>query len=439
MKTNNCIVYFLVSFIIFLFPTLSVADEYYGCVHKKRGKLRIVDAPGQCHKREYEISWEGGQDTQQKLNELLGRIQALENALGVINEAPTVNAGPDQSILLSMNANLEGIATDDGLIKPLVVFWEKISGPGDAYINDQNNLLTFVDFEQAGDYVLKLTADDGSVVVSDDVTVVVFPDNDPPVITSDGFQEVGAKRELSGSIGSPSRLYSDNINLAVSVTDDDLPMPLTFEWSILNVSMKPAAYTQYNDLSVFFSNEPPDSKDWPLNIRAQTRYPHHSNQLATEVEVELMLSVSDGYHKVQAPLTVNCNVAANDPPSVEAGDDQNVVGTEYSTSQYYGYSGQVNLNGSVIDDGLPSDLITRWYVNDINPTPNTYYRTELFFSSQSEASTFINYRFVLVYPYNTPAYYHYLPDSVSLGLGLEATDGYHTISDTVTITVNSPF
>ena len=49
-----------------LFPFYAEAGEtIYACAHKNSGDLRLVSAPGQCLKSEYELSWEGGQDQQQ--------------------------------------------------------------------------------------------------------------------------------------------------------------------------------------------------------------------------------------------------------------------------------------------------------------------------------------------------------------------------------------
>ena len=54
-------------------------------------------------------------------------------SLTTVNQAPTVNAGGDQTITLPSAASLSGSASDDGLPSPPAAFtttWSKVSGPG---------------------------------------------------------------------------------------------------------------------------------------------------------------------------------------------------------------------------------------------------------------------------------------------------------------------
>ena len=95
---------------------------------------------------------------------------------GVSNQSPIVNAGSDQTITLPSGAMLGGTATDDGLPNPpaiLTTTWSKVSGPGSVTFGNANALNTMSNFGLAGIYFLRLTADDGSISVSDDVKVVV--------------------------------------------------------------------------------------------------------------------------------------------------------------------------------------------------------------------------------------------------------------------------
>jgi hypothetical protein len=61
----------------------------------------------------------------------------------VTNQAPRVNAGPDQSILLSgaTVTNLTGTATDDGLPtgSTLTYMWNVVSGPATVIFQDSKN------------------------------------------------------------------------------------------------------------------------------------------------------------------------------------------------------------------------------------------------------------------------------------------------------------
>src|SRR5262249_36570804 len=83
---------------------------------------------------------------------------------GPVNQAPVVNAGPDQTIPLPASAALSGSATDDGLPNPpasLVYAWNKMSGPGTVTFGNPSLPSTTASFSQAGTYILRLTAFDG--------------------------------------------------------------------------------------------------------------------------------------------------------------------------------------------------------------------------------------------------------------------------------------
>jgi hypothetical protein len=93
------------------------------------------------------------------------------------NLAPTVDAGLDQIIILPDNtAALNGTVTDDGLPDgTLVPEWTKVSGPGSVIFSDSSSVDTEAAFSVAGVYVVRLTADDGELSKSDDITVTVDP------------------------------------------------------------------------------------------------------------------------------------------------------------------------------------------------------------------------------------------------------------------------
>ncbi|MHC4131909.1 MAG: LamG domain-containing protein [Planctomycetota bacterium] len=96
------------------------------------------------------------------------------------NKPPTVSAGDDKSLLVEpdssgpYNFTLEGFFLDDGLPGDTVTFkWEKISGPGDVKIKDENTLITNVDIESERLYIFRLTVSDGELESSDEVNVVI--------------------------------------------------------------------------------------------------------------------------------------------------------------------------------------------------------------------------------------------------------------------------
>ena len=105
---------------------------------------------------------------------------------GALNEAPAVNAGPDQAVVLPASASLAGTVTDDGVSGlPVVISWTKTSGPGTVTFGTPNAASTTASFSLAGTYVLTLTANDGELTGSDTITVTVTsPGNLAPVVNA---------------------------------------------------------------------------------------------------------------------------------------------------------------------------------------------------------------------------------------------------------------
>jgi hypothetical protein len=102
----------------------------------------------------------------------------------VVNQPPAVSAGSDQTITLPSTVTLNGTVQDDGLPSPanLTVTWSKISGREDSSggtvtFANPHAAATTATIGASGTYVLRLSANDGAVTVSDDVTITVL---DPP-------------------------------------------------------------------------------------------------------------------------------------------------------------------------------------------------------------------------------------------------------------------
>ena len=137
-----------------------------------------------------------------------------------INLAPVVDAGPDQSIEMPASAALTGVVSDDGLPNPpgaTTITWSKVSGPGTVTFTNPGAAGTTASFSMTGAYVLSLTANDGALSSSDQVTITVTG-NQAPVVSAGPDQAITlpAQALLNGS-----------------VTDDGLPMPptLTAGWT----------------------------------------------------------------------------------------------------------------------------------------------------------------------------------------------------------------
>ncbi len=146
---------------------------------------------------------------------------AYTTGSGQTNQPPVVKAGSDQTLSLPASAQLAGVATDDGLPNgSLTVAWSKVSGPGTVTWDTSTAQATTATFSAAGSYVLRLTATDGTLTATDEVTVSVnnpSTTNQPPVV------KAGSDQTLS---------LPASAQLAGVATDDGLPNgSLTVAWS----------------------------------------------------------------------------------------------------------------------------------------------------------------------------------------------------------------
>ena len=100
------------------------------------------------------------------------------------NVGATVDAGTDISAETTIATALGGSTDDDGLPAPPAVVtteWSLVSGPGPVDVADPADPLSAITFGAAGNYILRLSADDGAIRTFDEVGVTV---TDPlPVVT----------------------------------------------------------------------------------------------------------------------------------------------------------------------------------------------------------------------------------------------------------------
>ena len=108
---------------------------------------------------------------------VMWEVRAPDSLGGPTNQAPIVNAGPDATVTLPSPANLAGTASDDGLPagSTLSVLWSVQDKPSGAVVTFGNpaSAATTATFNAAGTYVLRLSASDGSLTSTDDVTINV--------------------------------------------------------------------------------------------------------------------------------------------------------------------------------------------------------------------------------------------------------------------------
>ena len=135
------------------------------------------------------------------------------------NQAPTVNAGSDQTIELPNEAVLSGICNDDGLPagNNLSCVW---SGPAGVNFANTNSGNTTASFNAPGTYALTLTANDGELGNSDMLYIIVnpAPANQAPTANAGGNQDA---------------FLSSGITLNGSCSDDGLPTgsTVTANWT----------------------------------------------------------------------------------------------------------------------------------------------------------------------------------------------------------------
>ena len=139
------------------------------------------------------------------------------------NQAPTVNAGSDQTVTFPNAASLSGTATDDGLPNPpgaVTTTWSKVSGPGTVTFGNASALSTTASFSATGTYVLQLLANDSALQSTDQLTVTVTSaQNQAPTVNAGSDQTV---------------TFPNSASLSGTASDDGLPNPpgaLTTTWS----------------------------------------------------------------------------------------------------------------------------------------------------------------------------------------------------------------
>jgi len=144
------------------------------------------------------------------------------NVQSASNRAPTVSAGPDQSIALSSSARVTATTTDDGLPNGKLTYqWSVIQGSRATFTSPQAPG-TQISFPVAGAYTLRVTVTDGQLTSSDDVVINVQPSaNRPPTVSA------GPDRDIT---------LPASVSLTATVSDDRLLGPLTYQWSVIKGS-----------------------------------------------------------------------------------------------------------------------------------------------------------------------------------------------------------
>ncbi|MBN2265519.1 MAG: hypothetical protein JW775_06870, partial [Candidatus Aminicenantes bacterium] len=227
----------------------------------------------------------------------------VEVELEPANQAPVVDAGRDARVL-ALVVPLTGSVTDDG--KPrggtLVSNWTAVSGPGPVAFADASAPTTVATCSAPGTYVLRLSASDGELTATDEVTIVANPGNEPPFVEAGPSQAVTSRRTV----------------LEGTVRDDGLPADSTVAilWSQVS-GPAPAALAT------------PAASESAVLFDAEGAY-------------VFRLQASDGDLASEDLVAVEVRFV-NLAPTVEAGADAEITLPASS----------LLLQGSVSDDGLP--------------------------------------------------------------------------------------
>gem|GEM_PF-4996958 len=248
---------------------------------------------------------------QQDANNLYVRIDADVRLDAPVNLAPVVSAGVNQTITLPATASLTGSATDDGLPNPpgvMTLAWSKVSGPGAVTFANAALAATTATFAGAGTYVLKLTADDGALSSSANMTITVSAAsavNQPPVVSAGPNQTI---------------VFPATANLSGSATDDGLPNPpaaLTYAW------------TKFSG---------PGTVTFAAATSAVT-----TATFGVAGSYVLRLTANDSVLTSSADVTIAVNTPSNTAPVVSAGPNQTIT-----------LPGVATMAGTATDDGLPN-------------------------------------------------------------------------------------
>lgn len=231
--------------------------------------------------------------------------------ISTANTAPVANAGPNQTVAVGAMVTLNGSGSTDADGNPLTYQWSFVSKPAGsaAALNSSTTIKPSFTADKAGDYLIRLIVNDGTVN-SAQSTVTVTTSNTAPVANAGPDQAVtaGATVTLDGSGSSDVDGNS-----------------LTYDWSFISVP---------NGSQATFSN--------PTAVK-----PTFKADLAGQYIAQLI--VNDGTIN-SAPDTVTITTTGNNTaPVADAGPDQTVS-----------LGSTVQLDGSASKDADGNALGYQW-------------------------------------------------------------------------------
>jgi hypothetical protein len=296
------------------------------------------------------------------------------------NQAPVVDAGPDQVVVLPNKATLNGSAVDDGLPigSTLTALWQQISGPGTVTFDNPNAPQTAASFSQPGTYVLQLSATDGQLLSNSNVTVHVF--NVGPVRTNKGMDFwlafpgnvpqspgqallitmfIASETNTSGTFSIPGLGVSQNFTVtAGQITAINVPLNAQLD-STDTVEHKGIHITAQNEVAVYGLSSGTASTDAYLGLPVSmldTEYivlgykstPAPNDPLAVGGSTPSQADIVAAYDGTTVTIT-----PSTDTPGRKAGVPYSIVLNQGSVYQLRAGIAKTDLSGSIITSDKP--------------------------------------------------------------------------------------
>jgi len=336
---------------------------------------------------------------------------------------PVVNAGPNQTITWPAKAKLVGSASDDGLPNPpgkLTTRWSVVNGPAAVTFSAPDSLATDATFAAGGTYTLQLAASDGATTTADTVVITVngggtglfaqyFNDsNDGTFFSSGVLTRTDATVDFNWSYGSPDpAVHVDNFSLRWT---GQILAPVTGLYTFTTMSDDGIRlWVNGQQIINNWTAHAVTANSGTISLTAGVKYDiklefFEKGKLAT---VQLSWTYPGQQQQVIPQNALFPIAPANQPPRINAGPDQTLIGTRVTT-----------LTGTAVDDGLPAPT---------HPLKITWIDTGLREPGEGGTVVFSNPNaLTTTATFSAPSTYP---------LRLIVTDGAITVSDDITVVV----